>query len=61
MVLNEAREGGFDIAVAASILDHQLDAVRARRSLDVSGLRLRGGIAGIDEDADNFGARDQLA
>src|SRR4029077_6534989 len=61
MLLNETREGCVDIAFAAGIRGNELDAVCARRSLNVCGLGLRRGISGVDEEADNGGARHQLA
>jgi hypothetical protein len=50
MLLNETREGCVDIAFAAGIQGNELDAVCARRSLNVCGLGLRRGISGVDED-----------
>ena len=60
MLLNETREGCVDIAFAAGIQGNELDAVCARRSLNVCGLGLRRGISGVDEEADNGGARHQF-
>src|SRR5262245_63507337 len=60
MLLNEVREGGVDIAFAAGIQGNELDAVCARRSLNVCGLGLRCGISGVDKEADNGGVRHQF-
>jgi hypothetical protein len=46
-LLNEARERRVDIAFAAGIQDQELDAECVRRSLDVSDLRFRSGVAGV--------------
>src|SRR5262249_3678728 len=60
-LLEEAREGGVDIAFAVGIQGNELDAVRARRSLNICGLGLRRGISGVDKEADNGGVRHQFA
>src|SRR5262249_22695783 len=60
-LLEEAREGGVDIAFAVGIQGNELDAVCARRSLNVCGLGLRCGISGVDKEADNGGVRHKLA
>jgi hypothetical protein len=59
--LDEARERRLEIAFAAGIQDQELNAEFARCSLDVSGLGFSSGIPGVDEEANNSGARDQLA
>src|SRR6266404_6818214 len=61
ILLDGARECCVDIAFAACIQDHELNAECARCSLDVSGLGFRGGILGVGEEADYSCARDQLA
>ena len=60
-LLDRTREGRVDLAFAAGIQDHEFNTECMRCSLDVLDLRFRGGIPGVDEEADDGGARGQLA
>jgi len=54
-------ESRLDIALAAGRQDKGLNAECARCGLHVSNLGFRSWIPGVDEEADNFGTRDQFA